>query len=97
MSAYWFGIISSTVFGRFRMIGSSAVAPQVSLTASQTSKAKSTSVPEKLSGEYSKRIFVPGTFFRRSRICCVPRTAISLMPSLPRPKTMRRCAVEVEL
>ena len=30
MSAYWFGIISSTVFGRFRMIGSPAVAPHVS-------------------------------------------------------------------
>ena len=59
--------------------------------------AKSTSVPEKLSGEYSKRMWVPGTVLMRSLICFVPRTAMSSTPFLSRPKAMRRCAVEVEL
>ncbi len=97
MSAYWFGIISSTVLGRFKMIGSAAVAPHSSSTASQTSRAKSTSVAEKLSGEYSKRIFVLGTLLTRLRTCFVPFTAMSSTPFLSRPNVIRRCAGDVEL
>ena len=48
------GVAISTVDGRLTIIGLIRVAPQVSATAVQISTAKSSSVPVKLSGEYSK-------------------------------------------
>ncbi len=73
------------------------MAAHASPTASQTSRAKSTSVAEKLSGEYSKRICVPGTLFILDWICFVPRTAMSTTPCLLMPNVIRRWAGEVEL
>ena len=50
------------------------------------------------SGEYCQRTFVPDSsdsaYFWQ---LCAPRTAMSLIPALSRPKTTRRCRVEVEL
>ncbi len=46
------GVAISTVAGRLRMILRSGVGRQTSITASQISLAKSSSVPVKLSGEY---------------------------------------------
>jgi hypothetical protein len=43
----------STVEGRFRTNGAAAVGSMTSATASQICRAKSGSVPVKLSGEYS--------------------------------------------
>jgi len=47
------GVLISTVAGRLRIIGFSGVGPQAFMTASLISFAKSSSVPVKLSGEYS--------------------------------------------
>ena len=62
------------------IMGSSLVGPQVSCTAVQISNAKSSSVPVKLSGEYSRMIF-PGKFFACSFTIFVPFTAISMISS----------------
>ena len=51
-SAYVLGTDISTVAGRFNTTGFSGVGCQTSMTASQTSSAKSSSVPVKDSGEY---------------------------------------------
>jgi hypothetical protein len=96
-SAYTFGVAISTVAGRFKIIFLSAVGCQVSITAPQISTLNSSSVPVKLSGEYSKNTSVPLTVSLSSRIRRVPRTAISTMPCRGKPKTTRRCNVEVEL
>ena len=99
-SAYTFGVAISTVDGRLTMIFSSGVAPHVSATAAQISPAKSSSVPVKLSGEYSPRenaTLAPDSAESPSRTSFVPSTANLMMPSLPKPKTTRRCRVEVEL
>ena len=52
-SAYTLGVVISTVDGRFMIILFSGVGPQALWTALQISRAKSSSVPVKLSGEYS--------------------------------------------
>ena len=78
------------------MIFLSLLAPQVFWTAVQISKAKSSSVPVKLSGEYSKRISPSwsAAYFWTS---LVPITAISLISSISLWKTTSRCKVDVEL
>ena len=48
-----FGVDISTVAGRLMITGFSGVGSHTSITASQISRAKSSSVPVKLSGEYS--------------------------------------------
>ena len=78
------------------IMGSSFVGPQVFWTAVQISSAKSSSVPVKLSGEYSRLIF-PGTFAARSFTIFVPFTAISMISSFDAWKTTSLCRVEVEL
>ncbi len=52
-SAYTFGVERSTVQGRLRMISRPGPGCQTSITASQVSRAKSSSVSMKISGEYS--------------------------------------------
>ena len=74
----------------------SGVAPQVSATAVQMSTAKSSSVPVKLSGEYSN-VTSAAKFFKPSLTIWVPCTARSMMPSRPISNTTRRCSSEVEL
>ncbi len=96
-SAWTLGVHHSTVFGRFRIILSTAVGPQASITASQTSTAYSGSVSEKLSGEYSKRTLVPASWGSSDLTSFVPLTAISLISSFDILKVTRRCSAEVEL
>jgi len=96
-SAYTFGIATSTVSGRFRMIGLSGVGCHSSMTASQISSANSTSVAEKLSGEYWNRRLVPGRRWARSRTHRVPRRAMATISGFSSPNTTRRWAGEVEL
>ncbi len=79
------------------MILLSGVGPQASITASQMSRANWSSVPVKLSGEYSSWIFVPGTVGTRSLISLAPLTAISVTPAFSMPNTTRRCSSDVEL
>ncbi len=57
-SAWTFGVVISTVAGRLRITFQSGRGCQTSMTRSQTSSAKSISVPTNVSGEYSKRISV---------------------------------------
>ena len=94
-------MLISTVLGRFTMAGSSGVAPRASSTRSQIMTAFSGSVPEKLSGEYSKRTRVSGWSRRsswvRARMSFAPSTAIWVTPSMSVPKTTFRWRVEVEL
>ena len=71
-SAYTFGIATSTVSGRFKIIFRSGVGCQTSITASQISLANSTSVALKLSGEYCSMTSVPLSRGRRSLIHCAP-------------------------
>ena len=78
------------------IIGASFVGSQVSMTALQISSAKSSSVPVKLSGEYSSMI-LPGKFFARSLTHFVPCTAIALISSRSMPNTTSLCSVDVEL
>ena len=59
-------------------------------TSLQTSAAKFTSVPVKLSGEYSKRQLVLLYFFDSSLIRRAPSIAIFLMPSLSSSNTTFR-------
>src|ERR1044071_61122 len=96
-SAYTFGIATSTVFGRFRIILRSGVGFHTSITASEMSLANSTSVALKLSGEYSSRISAPLSCGSLSWINVAPLTASLMISSLDRSKTTRRCAGEVEL
>ena len=92
-----FGVDISTVAGKLRIIGRSGVGFQMSITASHARSANGSSVPVKLSGEYSKRMSVPVIVSAKARICRVPRSAMATIPSSSRPKTTRRCSVEVEL
>ena len=77
-------------------MGFSLSGPHALWTAVQISRAKSNSVPVKLSGEYSSIIF-PGNFAARSFTIKVPFTAISMISSRPMPNTTSLCRVEVEL
>ena len=63
----------------------------------QTWTAKSSSVPVKLSGEYSNTHSVSGYLSAHSCTSWAPFTAMSIMPSRSRPNTCSRCTVEVEL
>ena len=91
------GVLISTVAGRLRIALCSGVGDQTSSTASQISWAKSSSVPVKLSGEYSKVKSVSGSAEASCLIFSAPRTAISTMPWRSSPKTTFLCSVEVEL
>ena len=92
-----FGVAISTVAGRLRISRFCGVGWTTSLTASQISSAKSSSVPVKLSGEYSKIDSVSGALAASSLTCRAASTAISLTPSTPVRNTTSRCKVEVEL
>ena len=87
----------STVAGRFRMTGRVGVGSQTSITASQISSAKSSSVPVKLSGEYSHCTSHSGIVRASFWHSWAALTAMSTMPARSRPNTTRRCSVEVEL
>ena len=95
-SAYTFGVFISTVDGRLIMIGFSLVAPHVFCTSVQIRSANGSSVPVKLSGEYSKMI-LPGKFFAHSFTILVPSTAMLTISSSFIWNTTSLCSVEVEL
>ena len=92
-----FGVAISTVAGRLRISRFRGVGRITSLTASQISSAKSSSVPVKLSGEYSKMNSVSGAAAASALTCRAAATAISLTPLRSVRKTTSRCSVEVEL
>ena len=74
---------------------------QTAFTASHTSTAKSSSVPVKLSGEYSNTQSVSGRAAAQSRITRAPATAMSRMPRTVQPEhdpalRRRRRVVEVD-
>ncbi|CDD30633.1 unknown [Firmicutes bacterium CAG:94] len=79
----------------------SGVAPRASSTWSQMPTEFSTSVPEKLSGEYSYRMDMPGSWRSMSsvkaRIRRAPSTAMWMTPCMSVSKTTFRWRVEVEL
>ena len=85
-----------TVAGRLMMTLLSGSGFQMSKTRLQISSANSGSVPVKLSGEYSKRIF-PFAFFRYPSQSFAPNSAMPMISSLDFLKTCSRCATEVEL
>ena len=70
---------------------------QTSMTALQIRRANSTSVPVKLSGEYSKRKLVSGILSAYSLNSLAPETAMSTISSSAIRKTCCRWAKEVEL
>ncbi len=90
-------MVSSTVVGRFKITLRLGVAPQAAVTASHTSKAKSSSVPVKVSGLYSSWISVSGMVAAISRTSFTPATAISRTSSRLMLKTMSRKGLEVAL
>ncbi len=90
------GVDISTVAGRFRISLFSAVGRTISVTALQISSATSSSVPVKLSGEYSKRKSPPA-FAAMSVIILAASVAICLMPRTSFSNTTRRCNSLVEL
>ncbi|OQB90388.1 MAG: hypothetical protein BWX86_02249 [Verrucomicrobia bacterium ADurb.Bin122] len=98
-SAWTLGVAYSTVAGKLRMILLSGVGSQTSVTASQISKAKSSSVLVKLSGEYSNRMREPAATsgcilsFKKPTAC----VAMPTMSVREAPKTYSRCLGEVEL
>ena len=96
-SAYTLGVLISTVAGRLMITGFSGVGCHTAVTASQTSTANSSSVPVKLSGEYSNTHSVSGYLAAQSCNNFAPCTAISMMPCRSSPNTCSRCTVEVEL
>ena len=75
------GVAASTVAGRLKMIGRSAVGRSTSITAEQTSSDTSSSAVEKVSGLYSKRQSVSGRFAASSRRIDAPSTAIAFTPA----------------
>ena len=75
-SAYTFGVATSTVAGKFRITLLVGVAPQASVTALHTSRAKSNSVAVKVSGLYSSTHSVCGCCAANSLI---KRTAFTAM------------------
>ena len=81
------------------MILFATVGAQTSVTASQISRAKSNSVLVKLSGEYSRRSWVPSATsgaicLLRKATACVAMPTTSARLAL---KTYSRCLGEVEL
>ena len=91
------GVAISTVAGRLRISRLSGVGLMTSLTASQMSRAKSSSVPVKLSGEYSNWKSAPGAALASALTCLAALTAISVTPLRSVLNTTSRCKVEVEL
>ncbi|MCY1248268.1 hypothetical protein D9M72_616820 [compost metagenome] len=91
-----FGVAISTVEGRLRISLLSGVGLTISVTALQISSATSSSVPVKLSGEYSKRK-PPPALAAMSVIILAASVAICLMPATSLAKTTRRCNSLVEL
>ena len=93
-----FGVHISTVFGKLRITGFSFVEPSASITLSQIYTAFSTSVPLKLSGEYSNLKFVSPVY---SSVSCLisfaPSIAIFVTPSISVLNTTFLCKVDVEL
>ena len=87
----------STVEGRLMMTFRSGRGCQTSMTALQIRRANSTSVPVKLSGEYSKRKLVSGILSAYSLNSLAPETAMSTISSSAIRKTCCRWAKEVEL
>jgi len=69
----------------------------IALTASQISKAKSSSVPVKLSGEYSKVNLVSGACSATDLTKFAASVAIFIIPWRSARNTTSRCSVEVEL
>ena len=96
-SAYLFGVVISTVDGKFIIILFSCVGSQTSITASQISRAYSISVPVKLSGEYSNWKFVSGYLAASSFINFAPLTAIPIISSFSILNTTSLCNTDVEL
>src|SRR3990167_6677995 len=97
MSAKMLGVLCSTVDGRLMMHLWSGVGCQTVVTASTTRLAKGNSVPENISGEYSKVQAVPGwraapSLTRRAWV-----VASSTMPSSSSPSTTRRITGAVAL
>jgi hypothetical protein len=90
------GVDISTVAGRLRISLLSGVGSTISVTALQISSATSSSVPVKLSGEYSKRK-PPPALAAMSVIILAASVAIFLMPATSFSNTTRRCSSEVEL
>ena len=79
------------------MAGFSGVGCQTAFTASQTSTAKSISVPVKLSGEYWNTHSVSGASAAQRFTSVAPATAMSMMPASSVLNTFARCTVDVEL
>src|SRR3954470_24530419 len=96
-SAYTFGMATSTVSGRFKILLCFGEGCQTSITASAMSLAKETSVALKLSGEYSNITSAPFRLANRSLINVAPRTATPMICFFDNPKTTRRGAGDVEL
>ena len=98
-SANTLGVARSTVAGRFSTISRSSSGCQISMTASQISAAKSSSVSTKISGEYSKPKIVSSerTFSARAMISRVPLCARSTVCALSIRKTSSRNSGEVAL
>ena len=92
-----FGVAISTVAGRLRMSRFEGVGLMTSLTASQMSSATSSSVPVKLSGEYSNAKSVPRAASASAFTCLAASTAIFSTPFGSVRKTTSRCKAEVEL
>ena len=95
-SAKTFGVSISTVDGKLIITFLSFDASHTSQTASQTSNAYSTSVPVKLSGEYS-RITSPLNSLTYSFTNFVPSTAIFFISSLLILNTTSLWSIDVEL
>ena len=79
------GVATSTVAGRLRITVRSGVGCQTSITASQISTANGSSVPVKVSGEYSKRQSVCGCSAAHSTKRRAPSTAMATIPALSLP------------
>jgi len=84
------GVLCSTVDGRLMMHLRSGVGAHTAVTASTTRLLKASSVPENISGEYSKRQSVPGRAAASSLIWRACVAASSTMPSSSCPSTTRR-------
>ncbi len=80
----------STVVGRFSVSGRSAVAPTTSATRLAISSASSGSVRLKVSGEYSKRMSVPGSRSASRTRCWAPSTAMPTTSRADMPNTTSR-------
>ena len=95
-SAYKFAVDISTVAGRLRINFLDGVGSQTPMTASQICRAKSHSVPVKLTGEYSNRTTV-AVWEASFLILSTPFTARSMMSARSLRNTSRLCSSEVEL